>query len=87
MNPRQKNLLKEYITITDPAKTVALVKKESASLARELYNLAKFQKNKVTAVKLQEVAKSFKSYQNKTRINDHDLTCLMIGYQLAEELK
>lgn len=87
MNSRQKNLLKEYISYSDPKSFLKFVQTESQSLSREIYKLSNLQKNKVLGIKLQEVSKSLKSYEKKTKINDHDLTCMMIGYQLVEELQ
>lgn len=88
IGPRQKALLSEYITSTSLPKITEYVKNESRSLSKEIRSAAGKEKDKATTIKLKEVANTLDVITSKTRkLTENDLVCVLIGYQIVDELK
>lgn len=88
LNDKQKKLIREYInSVSDSEEFAKYVRSEIPVLKEELIRLSKVETNKVTQIKLNEVASQLDMLNGKKKIRDNELTAMMIAYQIVEELR
>lgn len=86
LNDKQKTLLREFINNVSNTNTLLeYVKREVPEVKRGLVEKAKREKEKVVAIKLNEVAAHLDRIGSKKSIKDNEVTALMIAYELLKE--
>jgi hypothetical protein len=86
LNDKQKALLREYINnVTNTAGLTDYVRKEVPVVRAALLEHARTT-DKVTSIKLNEVASQLKGFGSSSIIKDSEVTALMIAYELLKEL-
>ena len=88
LDDRQKKLLEQYINnMNNTTKFNEYVKGEIKTLMEQLMELQEKIDDKVTSIKLKETVSVLdKAYKNK-KINDNQVSSLMLTYELVKELK
>jgi hypothetical protein len=88
LNGEQKALLREYINNVTSSNTLTnYVKQQIPAIQRKIAKHLASVDNKVTQIKLKEVALQLESMTAKKVIKDNDVTALMIAYEIARELE
>ena len=88
LNSSQKGLLREYINnITNTSKFGDYFSKELVSTITELHGLHKSMKDKITKIKLKETINVLKKQKIGKKINDSQVSALMMSYELIKEIK
>jgi hypothetical protein len=86
LNDKQKSLLREYINnVTNTSGLVEYVRKEIPVVRTALIEHGKTV-DKVTSIKLNEVASQLKGFGSSSIVKDSEVTALMIAYELLKEL-
>lgn len=84
--PKQKKLLREYISSTPNSKSlIEYIKSEVPALCESIESLSK-DESKVLKIKLEEVKNQLHNLTKIRRVRENDLAALMITYQIVEEL-
>ena len=84
----QKTLLREYINNVTTVGTLAShIQKEIPRVKLEILQRAKQCDNKVTQIKLHEVAAQLDAMQHVPTIQDNHVAGLMLAYEIIKELK
>lgn len=87
LNEKQKELLREFINnVANTNSLTKYVKHEIPLLKEELIKNVKRTKDKVTAIKINEVTHQLDRIMSKRVIKDREVTALMIAYEIAKEL-
>jgi len=88
LNNSQKGLLREYINnITNTSKFGEYFEKELISTITELHTMYKGMKDKITKIKLRETINVLKKQKIGKKINDSQVSALMMSYELIKEIK
>jgi len=88
LNSSQKGLLREYINnITNTSKFGEYFEKELISTITELHTMYKGMKDKITKIKLRETINVLKKQKIGKKINDSQVSALMMSYELIKEIK
>ena len=88
LNSLQKGLLREYINnITNTSKFGEYFEKELISTITELHTMFKGMKDKITKIKLRETINVLKKQKIGKKINDSQVSALMMSYELIKEIK
>ena len=88
LNNSQKGLLREYINnITNTSKFGEYFEKELISTITELHTMFKGMKDKITKIKLRETINVLKKQKIGKKINDSQVSALMMSYELIKEIK
>jgi len=88
LNNLQKGLLREYINnITNTSKFGEYFEKELISTITELHTMFKGMKDKITKIKLRETINVLKKQKIGKKINDSQVSALMMSYELIKEIK
>lgn len=88
LNDKQKDLLREYINnVSNTNSFAAYVRKEIPVLKTKMAKIAEKEKNKVSAIKLTEVAHQLDHIGAKREIKDNEVTALMIAWELVKEME
>ena len=88
LNDSQKGLLREYINnITNTSKFGDYFSKQLVSTITELHSLHKNMKDKITKIKLKETINVLKKQKIGKKINDTQVSALMMSYELIKEIK
>jgi hypothetical protein len=88
LNDKQKGLLREYINnVTNTASLAEYVKNEIPSVKAALLEHAKNTTDKVTAIKLKEVAVQVSHLGKSSIIKDNQVTALMLAYEILKEME
>ncbi len=86
LNDKQKHLLREYINSVSNTTTLSeYVAKEVPVLKRDLLSAARASKDKVLAIKLNEIAHQLDGIGQKNNLQDNEMTALMIAYEILKE--
>ena len=87
LNSSQKGLLREYINnITNTSKFGEYFEKELISTITELHTMYKGMKDKITKIKLRETINVLKKQKIGKKINDSQVSALMMSYELIKEI-
>lgn len=87
LNDKQKVLLREYINSVSNTHTLqSYIKSEIPSLRQELINSSKKQSDKITSIKLLEVANQLDKIAQDKIIKDTDISAMIIAYEIAKEI-
>jgi len=88
LNSSQKGLLREYINnITNTSKFGEYFEKQLISTITELHTMYKGMKDKITKIKLRETINVLKKQKIGKKINDSQVSALMMSYELIKEIK
>ncbi len=88
LNNSQKGLLREYINnITNTSKFGEYFEKQLISTITELHTMYKGMKDKITKIKLRETINVLKKQKIGKKINDSQVSALMMSYELIKEIK
>ena len=88
LNDRQKNLLREFINnVANTNSLTQYVKKEIPLLKRDLLSNAKKAGDKITTIKINEVASQLDKIAAKRVVKDQEVTALMIAYEILKEIE
>lgn len=86
LNDKQKALLREYIeNVSNSNSLIKYVKQEIPQMRAQLAAKAK-DADKVTAIKLSEVASQLEKIGAKNLIRDNEVTAMMIAYEIIKEV-
>lgn len=86
LNEKQKLLLREFINnVSTSNSLLKYIRNEIPIIKNELMNGAKKSKDKVTAIKLTEVAHQLNTIGTNSVIKDSEITALMIAYEIIKE--
>jgi hypothetical protein len=87
LNDKQKDLLREFIyNVSNTNSLTTYAKKEIPFLKESLLKGASKTKNKIMAIKINEVASQLDRIASKRVIKDADFSALMIAYEIDKEL-
>ena len=84
----QKGLLREYINnVTNTSKFNEYFESELIKTITELHSMYKGMKDKITKIKLRETINVLKKQKIGKKINDTQVSALMMSYELIKEIK
>tara|TARA_R110000824_G_scaffold366565_2_gene555249 strand:+ start:109 stop:969 length:861 start_codon:yes stop_codon:yes gene_type:complete len=86
LDSQQRNLLRKYIN-EDSGVVVNYINKEANTERKKIVKAANNIGDKVTSIKLKEVANQLKKIEKSKRLNEKHLTTLMNTYELVKECK
>jgi len=86
LNDKQQSLLREYIN-SNGSSIVKYMNKEAKTNRKKIVQAANKIDDKITSIKLKEVANQLKKIEKSNRTNDKHLTTMMNLYELIEECK
>ena len=88
LSTNQKDLLREYVnSITDSPSLKSFVNKHIPAIQKELTTLSKRVDNKITLIKLTEVASMLDNISSAKIIKESHILSLLRYYELISELK
>lgn len=88
LDESQKKLLQEYIyNISNTSKLKMYVQQECAKLIKELKKHSAKVTDKVTRIKLMEVATQLTKVEQTQVVKENHMTAMLIGYEILKELK
>lgn len=88
LDESQKKLLQQYIyNISNTSKLATYIHGEAKQLSETLAVRARTVSNTVTRIKLSEVITQLKKLQSVQTVKENHLTALLIGYEIAKEIK
>jgi len=88
LDTSQKGLLREYINnITNTSKFGTYFEKQLISTITELHTMYKGMNDKITKIKLRETINVLKKQKIGKKINDSQVSALMMSYELIKEIK
>lgn len=88
LDDSQKTLLREYINnVTTVGTLKSHIQKEIPRVKAEILKLAKKCDNKVTQIKLQEVATQLDAMRSINAVEDNHVAGLMLAYEIIKELQ
>lgn len=86
LNDKQKALLREYIeNVSNSHSLIKYVKQEIPLMRAQLISKAK-ETDKITNIKLTEVASQLEKIGSKNVIRDNEVTAMMIAYEIIKEV-
>ena len=86
LNDKQKSLLREYINSSGQS-VVKYMNKEASVGRKKIVQAANKIDDKITSIKLKEVANQLRKIEKSNRTNDKHITTMMNLYELIEECK
>ncbi len=87
LNPKQKNLIREYVSNgSDLDYMLEFTKKEAVKVADSITRKMPQVEDEVQRIKLAEVVHQLESFSDLTKMKNSHLTALMIGYELDSQL-
>jgi hypothetical protein len=88
LHPKQKSILKEYITsIDNTSRLREFYTNKVEEIKNELAVLNKKTKNQITKIKINEIITVITTPAKNTKITDNDLVDLLQYYDLINELE
>jgi len=88
LDKSQKGLLREYINnVTNTSKFNEYFESELIKTITELHSMYKGMKDKITKIKLRETINVLKKQKIGKKINDTQVSALMMSYELIKEIK
>lgn len=88
LDESQKKLLQQYIyNISNTTKLASYIHTEAKQLSEVLEMRSRTVKNTVTRIKLKEVITQMKKLRSVQSVKENHLTALLIGYEIAKEIK
>ena len=88
LNNSQKGLLREYINnVSNTSKFGEYFESELIKTITELHSMYKGMRDKITKIKLRETINVLKKQKIGKKINDEQVSALMMSYELIKEIK